>query len=279
MSLQFIVGRAGSGKSTYLLNLIKEHIQTSSLESPLIYLVPDQMTFQTEYELIRSTEIKGMMNVQVLSFSRLALRLLQEVGGITRIHIDSVGISMVLRRIIEARKHELKVFQRSSDQQGFYEHLEQMITECKRYCQSPEHLLQAQEQPLTPILKDKLHDLQLIYSDFQQYLMGRYMDSEDYLQWIVEKIPSSSYLNKAKLYVDGFHQFTPQEQQVIQALMKRVVEVKIALTVDQPYDQELPHDLHLFYPTAKTYQQLRQLALSSKNQAGVSPAFYGGTTL
>lgn len=264
MTVQFLIGRAGSGKSTYMMNEMKKELIGNPEGPPIIYLVPDQMTFQAEYEFITTPEITGMIRVQVFSFSRLALRILQETGGITRTHIDRVGTSMIFRRIIENRKQELKVFQRSSEQQGFYEHLDQMITECKRYCISPEQFLTAQEESnLSPLLKDKLHDLHLIYAEFKDYLVGRYLDSEDYLRLLAEKIPRSNYISQATIFVDGFHLFTPQEQEVLLALMKQAKQIKFSLTVDKIYDEELPHDLHLFYPTARTYQQLRDLALTN----------------
>jgi ATP-dependent helicase/nuclease subunit B len=275
MSLQFILGRAGSGKSSYLLNHIKKQLQENPQGDPIIYLVPDQMTFQAEYDLITDPNLQGMIRTQVFSFSRLALRVLQEVGGISRYHLNHVGLSMILRKIIEQRKQDLKVFQRSSDQQGFYEHLTQMVTEFKRYCITTEKLeqtidLDQVEQPnqeehsgqtLSNLLVDKLHDLQLIYADFQQHLLGQYVDSEDYLHLLAEKIPQSTYLKNAQILVDGFYHFTPQELEVLQALIKGCPQVKIALTVDRAYQDVLPDELDLFYSTARTYQQVRQLAL------------------
>ncbi|MEX2104297.1 MAG: helicase-exonuclease AddAB subunit AddB, partial [Bacilli bacterium] len=62
------------------------------------------------------------------------------------------------------------------------------------------------------------------------------------------------------IMIDGFYQFTPQELEVLRALMKHCPDVKIALTIDKDYDHYLPHELDLFYSTAVTYQQLKKLA-------------------
>ncbi len=262
MSLQFILGRAGSGKSTYCLNEIRQKLYSDAQGPSNIYLVPDQMTFQAEYALVSTPELQGMIRAQVFSFSRLALRVLQEAGGISRYHLNHVGTTMMLRKIIEHRKNELKVFGRSCEQQGFYEHVEQMVTEFKRYCISKEQieLTSLQMQSDSPILRDKLHDLHLIYDDFQQHLLNKYVDSEDYLRLLVEKIPHSSSIRQAEIMIDGFYQFTPQELEVLRALMKYCPDVKITLTIDKSYDYSLPHELDLFYSTAVTYQQLKQLA-------------------
>ncbi len=51
MSLRFIYGRAGSGKSQYCLNSIKKRIE-EDVDRPLILLVPEQFSFQAEKNLI-----------------------------------------------------------------------------------------------------------------------------------------------------------------------------------------------------------------------------------
>ncbi|HEX6922328.1 MAG TPA: helicase-exonuclease AddAB subunit AddB, partial [Bacillales bacterium] len=163
MSLRFMLGRAGSGKTSRFLEEVREKLRETPDGSPLVMLVPDQMTFETEYQLAAASELGGMTRAQVFSFGRLALNVLQQVGGVTRGRIDSVGINMMLRNIVEARKSELKVFQRASDQQGFYELLEEMMTELKRYQFTPEDLDQtlgfvrkAPDGGKSEVLADKL---------------------------------------------------------------------------------------------------------------------------
>ncbi len=59
------------------------------------------------------------------------------------------------------------------------------------------------------LLANKVYDLQLLYDDFERALIGKYLDSEDYLQLLVEKLPQSEYVNGAEIYIDGFHSFSP----------------------------------------------------------------------
>src|SRR5690606_41522454 len=82
MSLRFVIGRSGSGKTTYITKEMIEKLQEDPMGSPIIYIVPDQMTFLSEYKLISNPKIKGMFRLQVFSLTRLAWRVLQETGGI-----------------------------------------------------------------------------------------------------------------------------------------------------------------------------------------------------
>lgn len=262
MSLQFIIGRAGSGKTHNCLEIIREKLMENPLGPPIIYLVPDQMTFQMEYDLINTPSIGGMMRAQVFSFTRLAWRVLQETGGMSRYHVNNVGVNMILRKIIEARKQELKVFSRAADKNGFITQMEEMVAEFKRYCVTPEQLEMQQKMQTeqNQVLANKLHDLQLLYDDLEKHLFEKYVDSEDYLRLLAEKIPQSDYIKEAEIIIDGFHSFTPQELEVLGQLMKVGKKVTIALTTDKPYEDYPPHDLNLFRMTGTTYQVICQLA-------------------
>lgn len=99
MSIRLLIGRSGTGKTTFCMNEIVKKMQQAPEGDPIIYLVPDQMTFLSEYKLIQTPDLGGMIRTQVFSFSRLAWRVLQETGGISRTHINNVGISMLIRKI------------------------------------------------------------------------------------------------------------------------------------------------------------------------------------
>lgn len=267
MSLRMIIGRAGSGKSRCCIDEIRSRLAQESMGSPLIYIVPEQMSFQAEYALATSPGLQGMIRALVLSFRRLAWKVLQETGGMSRIHIDHSGIKMALRKIIEQHKHDFKLFGRAANQGGFLDQLASVYMEFKRYGVTPDGLLEKQKEISvdqkdhgTLFLRDKLQDLQLIFRELEKFLVDRYMDNEDYLPLLASKIPYSSFLEGAEIWVDGFHSFTPQEYGVLAALLRRGCRVNITLTLDEiPTDDTFASN-SLFYPTGKTALKLLELA-------------------
>ncbi len=267
VSLRFVIGRSGTGKTTLFLNEMREKLKKQPDGPPIIYIVPEQMTFLSEHALIQTDGLAGMIRTQVYSFTRLAWRILQETGGVSRNHLSSTGTHMLIRKIIEDHKDELKIFQRAADQTGFIQHVENILTEFKHYCIESEELAHKQKElafgQATRALSEKLHDLELIYSHFEHALIGKYVGTNDYLNLLAQSINQSSYLQDAEIYIDGFHSFTPQEYEVIARLMKRCRNVSIALTLDRPFKGKLPDDLHLFRMTGETYAILYQLALES----------------
>ncbi|WP_226038063.1 helicase-exonuclease AddAB subunit AddB [Aquibacillus saliphilus] len=267
MGIRFLLGKASTGKSDRCLMEIKEKLKTNPEGSPIIYIVPDQMTFQQEYALLNKDELSGSIRAQVFSFSRLAWRVLQETGGGTRKFISSTGIQMMLRKITEERKSDWSVFQKAIEKRGFMEQLESMITEFKRYRITPEMLAmqitemdQFQHKYTGEVaLRNKLEDLSYIYDRLVFALKDNYIDSEDQLQQLADKIGDADFLTGADIYIDGFHRFTPQELFVVEALLKKTEQVSVTLTLDQPNDSNIS-ELDLFCQTKETYQSLIELA-------------------
>ena len=258
MSVRFLIGRSGFGKTHRCLEEIRELLNKKPQGSPLLFLAPDQMTFQIERTLVASGEIAGMIRAQVFSFSRLAWRVLQETGGLARMHVTKVGTHMLLRKIIEQQKSDLRTFQRAADQSGFIEKMAELIGELKRYCIAPQALPELTDKSM----QDKLHDLQLIYTRYEEEMANRYVDSEDDLKLLAEQIEHSTYLQDCEVWVDGFHRFTPVEYLVLEALIKKAKRITFALTLDEPVVND-PDDLDLFHQSAGTYQKIASIAKQS----------------
>jgi ATP-dependent helicase/nuclease subunit B len=101
MSLQFIIGNSGAGKSRFSYQtLIEASIQNPSVTYYVI--VPEQFTMQTQKTLVEMHPGKGILNIDVLSFERLAYRVFEEVGGDSRKLLEETGKSMVLQKIVQS---------------------------------------------------------------------------------------------------------------------------------------------------------------------------------
>lgn len=267
MSVRFLLGKSGTGKTEQCFSEVRAKLKMNPAGAPLIYLVPDHMTFDTEYELARTSDIGGMTRLNVYSFSRLALRVLQQTGGVTRFHINKVGTTMLLRKIVEQNKKRLRVFQKAAGKSGFYDLLEETMTELKRYCLTPEQVKAqieslAEEGPSeseTIILHEKLHDIHTVYDEFEQAMAGKYTDSEDYLRLLAEKIGQADFFKEAEVWIDGFSSMAPQELLVVEKLMEAARRVTIAIGADKIYDRS-PDELSVYYRPALTFLQLKERA-------------------
>ncbi|MFZ3373245.1 MAG: helicase-exonuclease AddAB subunit AddB, partial [Desulfitobacteriaceae bacterium] len=265
MSLRFIYGRAGSGKTRFCLNELKTKI-TSGVAHPLILLVPEQFTFQAERDLITVLDTRGILKTEVLSFRRMAFRIFNEVGGITYPHLNSAGKSMIIYRILDKMKGNLKVFAKSADRQGFVKTLTSLFTEFKCYNITPEDLVQvsqgfAEDNPL----KEKLLELNSIFTAFEKILVERYSDSDDDLTLASEKLNLTTMYEGAEIWIDGFAGFTPQEYQVVAKLLQTAVRVNISLCTDclegeRPSDGRPSDGTDVFSAVKAAYRKLKRIA-------------------
>lgn len=266
MPLRLITGRSGSGKTQLVLDEIRSRLREDPLGPPLILLVPEQATFQAEQAMLETPGLSGFMRVQVLSFRRLAFRVMQEAGGLAVVPIQKSGKAMLIHKVLEARRHELRLFKGGSAENGLIAGLNELITEMKRYMVKPGQLVDISGHSASalkddPLLADKLHDLSLIYADMEQELAGRWMDGEDMLARLAEAAPASDLLAEAEIWLDGFHGFTPGEMAVIEGLLRRAKRVSVTLCTDQPLGAgQRPDELHPFHPGAETSAKLCELA-------------------
>lgn len=262
MSLRFVYGRAGSGKTHYCLNELKESIEKGS-QNAKVLLVPEQFTFQAERDLATLLNTGGIIKTEVLSFRRLAFRIFNEVGGIAFTHIHPAGKNMILYRIIDKFKDSLVYFAKSANQPGFVKTLSSLITEFKRYNLTPEKLSLVQDKlEEEDNLKEKLSELALMYEHFDNTINERYRDADDDLTIASLKLLDSVNYRGADIWIDGFTDFTPQEYNMIDGLLALAKSVTITLTIDTLEEKEFSQGI--FSSSGYAYRKLLQMAEKNK---------------
>ena len=260
MGLRIVYGRAGSGKTTYCLEQMKNELKAGG-DYPLVLIVPEQFSLQAEKNLARAAGAGGILRAEVLSFRRLAFRVFSEVGGISRHHLNTAGKSMLLFKILNSLGDNLRIYSKAALRKGFAGTLSEAVTEFKRYDVSPERLLDAvtDMEDSTP-LKDKLHDLSLIYGEFEKQLHQKYLDADDDLTELYKKLDQPTHLDGAEIWIDEFSGFTPQEYKVIGKLIKKARRVTVSLCTDCLSDEPGGGAPIVFAPVRKTAVKLIRLA-------------------
>ena len=246
MALQFIMGPPGSGKSHYLY----EKVTKASLEHPetnYIVLVPEQFTMQTQKDLVMASPRKGIMNVDVLSFGRLAHRIFEETGGNQRTVLDDVGKSFVLRKIAGDCEAELRVLGSNLKKTGYIGEVKSVISEFTQYDIQEETLEQMIEEVKdSSNLYYKLQDIKTIYHGFRKYLREKYITGEELLDVLCTVVGESKILKDSVVVLDGFTGFTPVQNKLLRELFGVCKRVVITVTMEQkenPFSYKHPYQL------------------------------------
>lgn len=232
MGIRFIFGRAGTGKSRFCLEQIKKKIDRNDNNNKLILLVPEQYTFDTEKKFLEIVTEKGFLRGEVLSFKRMAHRVFEECGGRTDIRISDSGRNMLIYKILKDKADELEYFNRMTKEQGFSSVVSKLITEFKKYNISTEILNLKEEEINDDELKKKLKDLGLIYNEFNNALHKQFIDGDDELTLLYNKLIDCNIYDDSEIWIDEFTTFTPQQLEVIKILAKRAKTVNITLCSD-----------------------------------------------
>ena len=265
MSLQYILGCAGSGKTHYCYNsIIKESL--TDINKSLIMIVPEQFTLETQKDIVKLHPSSGIMKVEILSFQRLAYRIFDEIGGANKTLLGNTGKGMVIRKVIEDNMENLTLFYKNSKKPGFIKELKNVITELYQYDISLKNIKDSMETLIDkPLLKTKLNDLQIVYEGFQDFIKKEYITNEETLDILSSCISRSKLLEEANIWIDGFYGFTPIQYKLLNEIIKKAKNTYLTLTLDNYNDiNNLSDESELFYESKKTIKRLNDLANESK---------------
>ena len=261
--LEFIIGRAGTGKTEECLRAMQQEMRREAVGPALILLLPEHMTYKVERQLAAAMEAEGsgFLRAQVFGFRRFAQQVLLDVGGAAQPRITEIGRRLLLKRVLQAQEDKLRFFQRAARQRGFSASLAEAVDEFKSYGIVPERLTAAAEKVSDTRLQDKLQDLALLYDGFAASMAGRYNDAGDLLDKLAARLPEASLIAGAEIWVDGFIFFNPQEKQILRALLQQAKHVHITLPLDAgDCPEENRRETGIFHRAYRTFQELQLLA-------------------
>ncbi len=278
MSLKFWLGGASSDKSRQLIRYILDDADKNPT-TQYLYVAPEQYGLATQQELVFNSKNKGILNIDVLSFSRLAHRIIDEVGAyegdVTT--LDETGKSLLIGMIASANRKGLSVFADDLEKPGYTDRLKSVISEFMQYGISVDkafEMADAAQNAGRGMLAGKLSDIALIYKEFKDYTKNRYTTVEETLDVVSALVPRSDTIKNSVIVFDGFTGFTPVQNKLIGVLMEYAREIHVALLYEDDNDciqdqssKQPPNDKktkikehELFYLSKHTMDQLGRMA-------------------
>lgn len=253
MGVTILYGTAGSGKSFRLFQEMKEKRKTGK---PMYLITPEQFSFTAEKKMLEEFGEEAVINSEVLTFGRMAYRFLKESKEQGRKHLTPSGKAMLIASILLAEKKNLKFLGKSNEN---IELVQKQIKEFKKHGVTVAELEQVWEQEENPYFKAKIQDMLTVYRVYEQRICEEYIDDDDLLSFLLEKLEDSHEFEGAYIYIDEFVGFTKQEYLVIGKLMEQAEEVTITVCTDEP-KAEIWEETDLFQESKKTVDRILQLA-------------------
>ncbi|KJZ84680.1 ATP-dependent nuclease, subunit B [Clostridium sp. IBUN62F] len=250
MSIRFIYGRAGIGKSTWCINSIAENIKKDD-ENKLILIVPEQYTFNTENRILKSIGEPALLRTQVLSFKKMAHEVFEECGGRVKEIIKESGRNMLIHKVLNEKIESLEYFRKISREQGFYEIVSDVISEFKKYNVEVDSLRNIEESIQESDLYNKIRELSIIYEAFNEEMNEGYIDGDDELTLLGKKLLENDIYTNSEVWIDEFSTFTPQQLEIIRLLARRCKRVNITLCMDNRDNSNGNQDITDVFNTIK----------------------------
>ncbi len=262
MSLKMILGASGAGKS----DKVNKWITKEAVRCPkkrFLLIVPDQFTMQTQSDLVKLSPNGGIMNIEVLSFSRLAHRIFEETGAGNAPVLDDTGKNLVLMKCAVDVRENIPYLAGKLDKPGYIHEVKSAISEFMQYSVDDgamKDLINYASEGNRKTLKNKLGDLDVIYRYFKEYIKESYITTEESMDVLYTEVFKSEILRDSIVIFDGFTGFTPIQGKVLGALMKVCERVIITLSVDNADMTEEVNEHDIFAFTMKSYKYILKLA-------------------
>lgn len=272
MPLQFITGDLSVNKKSELIEKMVQ-LKAQNPDAIIYYLVPEHLKFDTEsfvleeLQKIYETQQAAMIDIQVVSFTRLAWFMLPANLKSTQ-NLSTIGLSMLVRQILSDYADQLLVYRGQINYQGFIEKLVSLFEELFEGNIEPEDLQVSWfdkelnvEENIPNIEAQRLKEIQLLYSAYIVAVKERHLASYENYDALSSYLNSSKEFDNHYLFVDNHYYFNAKQTSLLLDVIKTFKQVWITmpLTSDQAHSSnwqplvQVPHD---------TYKQLKELCLN-----------------
>lgn len=255
MSIQIVYGTSGTGKSTYIFNQINEQIKQKS-PYKIKVITPEQFSYTAEQKLLETSSSQSMISAEVITFARMAYRILGEVGKKTRINLSGSGKAMLIDHILLTENNKFSFLGKSDEN---VEMISRQLTELKKHQVQLDTLKEVTKNTQDKYLQKKLEDITNLYDLYNNSIQNQYIDENDGLTLLAEELEESNEFKNCDIYIDEFAGFTLQEYEILKKLMK--ISHKITITICADNLQENTNaDIDTFYSNKQTVKRILEIA-------------------
>lgn len=137
MGFKAVISKKSINKSKMIAERFSNWLKEKKTHQ-VFYIVPDHIKFTAEMEMIRNVgellsnstnRSYASTRLQVYSFKRLLWYLLRNEAITEKLSISKVGITMLLKSILEEHSDELLLFKNEARHKGFLEQLSKVMNE------------------------------------------------------------------------------------------------------------------------------------------------------
>ncbi len=234
--LNLILGRAASGKTTLLRNIAAEKLR---LGDEVIFLVPEQFSFESEKALIELLGASSAAQMRVLSFSSFAKNVVREFLPEAKPYVNDAAKAVIMSLALEAVSDKLCIYARCLKNINGAKELLSMTDELIQCGIDREMLVSAAEKSDNQVLLNKTLELSLISQMYETLLSERFSDDRYLINSAADIAAKKELFKNKTVFFDEFTGFTKQENDLISVILKQAKDVYFTFCTDSVHDSSL----------------------------------------
>lgn len=252
--LNYITGRSGTGKSTAVVELIKQTV--SETDRDIVLIVPEQQTVVWETRIAESLPESAYLRLEITNFTRLANSVFREFGGLADTVVDEGSRALIVWRAMLSVWGGMTVFNKTAGgrEDRNIPHLLRALDELKGSGISPADAEAALDKldETDQSLSARLRDAVLVYAAYNTLLHEEYIDRGDLLDNLAVTLRDHPYFKGKSVFVDSFFSLTRAEERILEQIIRQATDVTITFACPgTPSDDELQFaEVREFYKTA-----------------------------
>ena len=245
-----------TGRSGFAWPVLLDDVRNYRLEGRRILLyVPEQMTLQTERDLITDLDLEGLLDLDVISPKKLRMLVRERAGGSDRKMLSESGQIMAVHRAMKDADEDMRFYQHMTDLPGAVERIREGLNELRESEITPEETEEyAGREEIPGAVKAKLLDLNRVRDAYESLVSEHFDDEKSAWTDTVQRLEKSGLMKNAAFLVYGFDTVRPDLRELLCTAAKLASEVRVIITCDLDSDK-IP-DRDIFSEANKSLYQL-----------------------
>ena len=227
--LRLILGRASSGKTTYVRKILAE--KAAAGESAVL-IVPEQFSFESEKAIIEMFGAKKASEISIMSFSSLSKKILNEYYPDRKPFVTDAVKTVIMSIALEALSEHLEIFKGCSKNNNSVAEILHITDELIQCDVSFDAMNKAAQESGNSILIKKANEIELISTLYSSLLTEKFSDDRYMINVAAEIIAEKQLFRNKTVIFDEFSGFTAQQNLILSEILRQADDVYVTQCAD-----------------------------------------------
>lgn len=230
--IQFNLSTSRNGNLNNLFQTIC--INAHKSKGQQLIIVPEQFSHSLERSLCQMGGDSISQYAEILGFSRLAVRVFSEYGGVAESETDAAGRLLIMALTVEQLRSRLKLYGGKALKPAFLLQLSKALEELNSACVNAT-VLRQKLPSLSGAFAEKIEELALLMDGYDSVCANLGQNPESRLSRLLMALEQNDFAKGRQFYFYGFTDFNGVELEILQQLMDDGAQMSFYFLCDELY--------------------------------------------